>query len=294
MKRGDQINWNQVFYFSEIAACGSIKIAAEKLGLSPSTLSEHLSQLEQDLDVKLFDRQHRKISLTREGARLFNSARQMFESGKRFIDVVSPKGLGSYPVSIGLVPGPSYSFAHQIIRSFIDQAAESSVYVLRFKNEEIEDAILQGKLDFGFTDRKSNKPELRYWQIVSSDLRFFVSSKLPKRDLRQHLAALPLVICRSERSVSSAVEEVLEALELVPKSLVISEYPSLVEQMCRKGGGVVVLGRAHFEKDSSITMLGLPRQFPNLSEKLYACWAMESENLKTIKILKTLLERMSE
>jgi DNA-binding transcriptional LysR family regulator len=84
INRADQINWNQVFYFSEIAAAGSVKNAAEKLGLSPSTLSEHLGQLEHDLNIKLFQRQHRKLILTDEGARLFHSAREMFESGKTF------------------------------------------------------------------------------------------------------------------------------------------------------------------------------------------------------------------
>src|SRR5688572_29086894 len=95
--KGSQINWNQVYYFSEIAAVGSIKDAAAKLDLTASTLSLHLSQLETDLEIQLFYRQHRKLTLTPEGTRLFLHAKAMFETGQRLIDVVSPVPLGCYP-----------------------------------------------------------------------------------------------------------------------------------------------------------------------------------------------------
>lgn len=289
IRRGDQINWNQVFYFSEIAAAGSVKTAAEKLGLSPSTLSEHLGQLEQDLNVKLFQRQHRKLILTDEGARLFHSARQMFESGKRFIDVVSPTPLGCYPVSIGLVPGPSYAFAHGIIRKYISSHGDVSAHVLRYQHDEMETALLEAKLDFGFTDRRSERRNIIQSMVVASDLRFFVSSRLPKRDIRDHLKELPLVICRSERRVPSAIEEVLDSLDLVPKNIIVSEYPSLVESFCREEAGVAVLGKKHFENDAGVTMLKLPRDFPDLTERLYVTWATDGENLEAIRRLKPLL-----
>lgn len=288
-RRGDQINWNQVFYFSEIAAAASVKAAAEKLGLSPSTLSEHLSQLEQDLNVKLFQRQHRRISLTEEGARLFHSARAMFESGKRFIDVISPTPLGSYPIAIGLVSGSSYSFAHRVIRDFILQNNDVSVHVLRYQHAEMEVALLESKLDFGFSDRRSERKDIVQVSVVASELSFFASSTLPKRDLRDHLRVLPLVICRAERRVPSAVEEVLDSLDLTPKNIIVSEYPSLVESLCREGAAVAVLGRLHFENDTSVTMLQLPQDFPCLTERLYATWVATCENMEAVRRLRPLL-----
>lgn len=96
--KGNQINWNHVFYFCQIARHGSIKTAATELGLSSPTLSEALNELEKDLEVVLFRRQHRKLVLTRQGSRLFQHAKQMFEAGQRLIDVVSPVPLGCYPL----------------------------------------------------------------------------------------------------------------------------------------------------------------------------------------------------
>lgn len=289
VNRGDQINWNHVFYFSEIAASGSVKAAAEKLGLSPSTLSEHLGQLETDLNLKLFERQNRKLHLTPEGARLSASARQMFETGKRFIDLISPTPLGCYPISVGIVPGSSYSFAHKILHNYLKSHNSVSAHVLQFQHEDMEAALLEAKLDFGFTDQKSERKNIIQMTVEASELNFFVSGKLLNKDLSEFLEELPLVICRSNRRGPSAAEEVLEAMELTPRSLVVSEYPSLVESLCREGACIAILGRSHFENDPTVRMLKPPLDFPKLTEKLYATWHVDGENSEAIKRLRPLL-----
>lgn len=289
VNRGDQINWNHVFYFSEIAASGSVKAAAEKLGLSPSTLSEHLGQLESDLNLKLFERQNRKMHLTPEGARLYTSARQMFETGKRFIDLISPTSLGCYPISVGIVPGSSYSFAHGILQNYIKSHRDVSAHILQFQHDDMETALLEAKLDFGFTDQRSERKNIIQTTVEASELNFFVSGKLPDKDLSEFLDELPLVICRSNRRGPTAAEEVLESMDLTPKSLVVSEYPSLVESLCREGACIAILGRSHFEKDPSVRMLKSPIDFPRLTEKLYATWHVDGENSEAIKRLKPFL-----
>lgn len=287
--RGDHINWNQVFYFSQIADTGSMKAAAEKLGLSSSTLSEHLAQLESDLNVKLFQRQHRKLTLTSEGARLFQYARQMFETGKRFIDVISPIPLGSYPISVGMVPGSSFAFAFNVLHNYLREFSDVSLNVLSLKHEQLETALLEARLDFGFTDRRSERRDIVQVQIASSELNFFVSQNIPEKSLRDYLQTMPLALCQSERIGPSAIEEVLDSFDLHPKNVVVSEYPSFVKHLCRQGLGVAVLGSSHFSDDTTMKMLKLPSEFPNLVERLYATWAADSENAESVKRLQPFL-----
>lgn len=289
ISRGDHINWNQVFYFSQIAATGSMKAAAEILGLSSSTLSEHLSQLEADLNLKLFQRQHRKMTLTADGARLFHYARQMFETGKRFIDVISPTALGGYAVSIGIVTSSSYAFAHAIINRYLKCFDDVSLNVLRYQHDALETALLEARLDFGFTDRKSERRDIVQHLVVESELCFFVSKKVPELALKEYLQTLPLVICRGDRNGPSAVEDLLDSIGLAPRNVIVAEYPSLVEFLCREGSAVAVLGRAHFATDPTMRMLSLPLEFPSLVERLYASWASDSQNSQKILQLRDVL-----
>ncbi|OMH34004.1 LysR family transcriptional regulator [Motiliproteus sp. MSK22-1] len=58
---------------------GGFAAAAKHLGLSPSTLSKSMARLEQHLNIKLFHRSTRQVSLTEAGSRYLISARNIIE-----------------------------------------------------------------------------------------------------------------------------------------------------------------------------------------------------------------------
>lgn len=70
----------QVAIFAKTIDHGSFRGAARELGLSPSVVSHHVSQLEEHLGVALIYRTTRKLALTREGERLLASTHPMFEA----------------------------------------------------------------------------------------------------------------------------------------------------------------------------------------------------------------------
>jgi DNA-binding transcriptional LysR family regulator len=61
--------------FAAIAEGGSLTIAARRLGLSKSVISERLTELERVLDAKLIHRTTRKLSLTEDGKVFYERAR---------------------------------------------------------------------------------------------------------------------------------------------------------------------------------------------------------------------------
>ncbi len=64
-----------LFAFDLVARHGNLTGAAEDLGLSQSALSQRIKKLEIELGVALFKREHRGVSLTSEGVRLFTVVR---------------------------------------------------------------------------------------------------------------------------------------------------------------------------------------------------------------------------
>ena len=65
--------------FCQVARLGSVSRAAEALFLSQPAVTLQLQALERDLDVPLFERLGRRLTLSRAGAALYEIARPLVE-----------------------------------------------------------------------------------------------------------------------------------------------------------------------------------------------------------------------
>ena len=75
--------------FKAVMDAGSFRGAAKVLGLSPSVVSHHVSQLEDHLGFALLYRTTRRISLTDAGAELLESARRMTDAAEAGLGAMS-------------------------------------------------------------------------------------------------------------------------------------------------------------------------------------------------------------
>lgn len=62
------MDWDDFRFFSAVAKTGSVRSAAEQLGVNPSTVTRRIDGLEQRLGVMLFTRSAKGLHLTLEGA----------------------------------------------------------------------------------------------------------------------------------------------------------------------------------------------------------------------------------
>lgn len=72
------LNLRTIEYFEAVARLGTVTKAADELGVSPSAVSQQLGLLESQFGAKLFRREKRRLVLTLDGDRLFQTATQAF------------------------------------------------------------------------------------------------------------------------------------------------------------------------------------------------------------------------
>lgn len=102
----NQLPLQGLFYFYVAAEAGSFKLAAERLFITPAAMSQQIRQLEEKLEVKLFERQHRQVSLTEAGRQLLPYVQTSFNSLQ---DGLNQLGQDPDPSKLAISTLPSYA-----------------------------------------------------------------------------------------------------------------------------------------------------------------------------------------
>jgi len=76
----NSLNWDGFRYFIAVAKAGSLSAAAKMLDANQSTVGRHVDALELALDIKLFQRSVKGLSLTKEGQAVFEQSQQIQKS----------------------------------------------------------------------------------------------------------------------------------------------------------------------------------------------------------------------
>lgn len=110
---------NQLKYFITAAECLNFTEAAKQHFISQTAITQHMQALEEDLEVKLFDRQKRKVSLTPAGQVFLTEARLILERNHAAITRTRKAAEGiSGNLNIGYVKGQENTNFGNLLKDF--------------------------------------------------------------------------------------------------------------------------------------------------------------------------------
>ena len=140
----------EIHCFIAVAECLNFTTAAARLYMSQPGLSRIISKLEQDLNVRLFVRSTRSVSLTRAGEHFLSVCRDFVRQCET-LNTVNPQDSldfsGSLTIGIGDLEENRY--LPQIIHEFSQKYPLCDISVRRYNPEELLGAISSGDVDFG-------------------------------------------------------------------------------------------------------------------------------------------------
>lgn len=146
------INYHHLFYFKVIAEEGSVSKAAEKLRVGQPTLSSQLKQFEDILGVQLFERSHKKLTLTEHGKIALDYAKNIFRMGSEMYEVLHDR---LKPLKPTLHLGALDSIPKQIILQLSRQALKISpcqITLSEGKSDTLLRELISHKMDIMVTD----------------------------------------------------------------------------------------------------------------------------------------------
>lgn len=136
-------------YFVAMAEAGSLMKASERLHVAQPALSVHLSNLELELGVKLFERSHKGINLTDQGQLLYERATTLLRyHSEAILGLKRNKAKPAGTVSIGMPSTMPALFAPPLYKAMRDALPDVSLYILDASSPAVYEWLQNGKIDF--------------------------------------------------------------------------------------------------------------------------------------------------
>ncbi|MCH8550859.1 MAG: LysR family transcriptional regulator [Natronospirillum sp.] len=137
--------------FVLVADEGNLTRAAKRRHTTPSAVSEHLRQLEDQFGLTLFDRSSRGMELTPEGRKLLPPARQALMQIAE-LDEIARQLRCEAPTTLvlGLNAPPEYLKVDQLLRRVAQEVPEARLELVTSNSYLITDQVREGKMDLGF------------------------------------------------------------------------------------------------------------------------------------------------
>ena len=198
--------------FCILAETGSFRQAAQRLGVSGSTLSRQISRLEDRTQARLFDRDTRNVALTDQGRTFLRLAERVLnttESALAEFDTYLNTRRGK--LTIAGLPSVTAGLLPPLISDFMDAHPNVDVQLNDMLSEGVLREVEMGRADLGFTAGVvENSDNLSFQRLLSDK---FIAVGAPdsflKEDRTYHweeILSQPMVAMSRGTSVRALID----------------------------------------------------------------------------------------
>jgi len=269
MKGFVPMEFKDIKAFIEVADHMSFTKAAEHLYLSQPTLSKAVKRLEEELNVLLFNRSTRQLSLTDAGKIVYKQGKVALSSLNEipiFLDELI--GAASGDIKIGMPPLIGTLFFPKIARDFYEKYPNVRIELCEHGAKVIENLVNEGRIDVGITVLPTNDAHF--------NIHPFISDKFVLAVHRDHSFAnrkeIALSALKDEKLILFSKSFILHkfiinaCIEAGFKPMISyesSQWDLIIELVASKLG-IALLPECIFEKQNNSTIITIPIQAPSL------------------------------
>ena len=169
------MNWDKLKIFSVVAEAGSFTGATVVLNISQSAISRQIQSLEEDLNVKLFERHARGLTLTENGEYVYKTAREVISKLKEVetsLEDKKNKPTGKLTVSTVVSFGTTWLTPR--IQEFMQLNPEIEIELI-FDDKELDLSIRQA--DIGIFMRRPKQLNYIQRKLININYHIYGSPK---------------------------------------------------------------------------------------------------------------------
>lgn len=243
------VDVRQLQLFVAVAEELHFRRAARRMGLTQPALSHQIAQLEERLEVRLFDRSSRHVELTAAGRTLLDGARRVLSEVQRTVDDTRRVGGASEKrLVLGYVEYMNIPFLATALRALGEKHPDVVVEHRELYSTEAVAALAERTIDVGFVWLPIDQPNLVARQVIEGewivilpeDHRLAVHEEIPTKEL----AGEPLILFARHLNppLADIVDEKFRAAGFEPRVVYRTAQALLGPTLVAEGLGLFVCG----------------------------------------------------
>jgi len=249
------INFELYKIFYHCAQNKNFSIAAKRLFITQSAVSQAIKGLEKQLGVTLFFRKSRNVQLTSEGELLFSYASQAFNFLKAAeVKLQEIEGLRAGEIKIGVSDSICKYFIMPYIKQFGQMYPHIAIKVINRTTPQLLEVLKSGLVDIVISTLPVNQeifssvPFIKVNDIFVASNRFveLKNKKIELKDLTQY----PLVLLQSDSSTRKSIDAFFSSHGLACSPEIELESLDLLVEFAKIGTGI-----AYVLKESALDLI---------------------------------------
>lgn len=263
------MNLKQLEAFVQVSESGSFSKAAKELFLTQPTISAHISSLEKELNVRLFIRNTKEVSLSDDGKDLYRYAKQITDLEKAIEErFYMDSDDGKHFITIAASTIPAQYLLPKILMCYRERYPKEQIKIMETDSSEVVTQVVDHMVDVGFTGTVLEKKHCKYipfykdeLAVITPDTPEYRILKEQNRDDIDWIKRKPLILREEGSGTRKEAEKQLKSAGISMETLdIVASIANqeTIKKSVKQGMGITVLSRLAAEDEDGLIIFPIP------------------------------------
>ncbi|WP_277221946.1 LysR family transcriptional regulator [Peptoniphilus vaginalis] len=258
------MNFESIYYFTELAKTLNMNETGEKLYISQQTLSNHIKRLEDYYGAKFFFRKP-KLLLTPIGEEYLAYAERLLTNESDMINKIRDlKSEDTGKLILGASSPRADMFIPSIIEKFTEEFPHVGLVLHEKQSKDLESMCLENKLDLAISiDENYQNENLQSQLLLDEKLYLCVSDRLLKKHVRnlkslkeksfekvnlKDFSKVPFLLYTQDNRIRSLINESFKEADVRPNDYIETGYSRIALSICNKAIAAVFISQMNIKR----------------------------------------------
>ena len=263
------MNLKQLEAFVQVSESGSFSKAAKELFLTQPTISAHISSLEKELNVRLFIRNTKEVSLSDDGKDLYRYAKQITDLEKAIEErFYMDSDDGKHFITIAASTIPAQYLLPIVLMCYRERYPKEQIKIMETDSSEVVTQVVDHMVDVGFTGTVLEKKHCKYipfykdeLAVITPDTPEYRILKEQNRDDIDWIKRKPLILREEGSGTRKEAEKQLKNAGISMEDLdIVASIANqeTIKKSVKQGMGITVLSRLAAEDEDGLLIFPIP------------------------------------